>query len=71
MVRSEQEKHQGHEKSQRKECPVQQQKEEIHRQYEQYNVDKKVVKKKDEQNESSYGRKRQNQDTKDKYLEKE
>jgi hypothetical protein len=40
----------------------------IHRQYEQCNGEKKVVKKKDEQNEVSYERKRQNQDTKNKYL---
>jgi hypothetical protein len=38
--------------------------------YEQYNDGKTDVKKKDEQNEESYERKRQNQVTKDKYLEK-
>jgi hypothetical protein len=54
----------------RKECLVQQQKDGIHRWYEPCNGDKKNVKKKDEQNEESYKRKRQNQDTKDKYLEK-
>jgi hypothetical protein len=43
----------------------------IHRRYEQCNGKKKVVKKKDEQNEESYEKKRQNQDTKNKYLEKE
>jgi hypothetical protein len=46
-------------------------KEGIHRRYEQYNDDKKVVKKKDEKNDESYEKKRQNQDTKNKYLEKE
>jgi hypothetical protein len=43
----------------------------IHRRYEQCNDGKKDVKKKDKQNEESYERKRQNQDTKDKYLENE
>jgi hypothetical protein len=43
----------------------------IHQRYEQCNGDKKDIKKKDEQNEESYKRKRQNQDTKDKCLEKE
>jgi hypothetical protein len=43
----------------------------IHRRYEQYNVSKKDVKKKDEHNEESYGRKHKNQDTKDKYLKME
>jgi hypothetical protein len=62
-------RHQGHEKSQ--ECPVQLQKEGIHRRYEQCNGGKKVVKKKDEQNEESYEKNHQNQDIKDKYLEKE
>jgi hypothetical protein len=60
-----------HEKSQKKECPVQLQKEGIHRRYEQCNGEKNVVNKKDEQNEESYEKKRQNQDTKNKYLEKE
>jgi hypothetical protein len=64
----EQEKHQGHEKSQKKECPVQLQKEGIHWRYEQCNDDKKIVKKKDEQNEESYEKKCKNQDTKNKYL---
>jgi hypothetical protein len=54
----------------RRKCHVQLQKEGIHRRYEQCNSEK-VVKKKDEQNEESYERKRQNQDTKNKYLEKE
>jgi hypothetical protein len=36
-----------------------------------YNVGKKDIKKKDEQNEKSYKRKHQNLDTKDKYMEKE
>jgi hypothetical protein len=39
--------------------------------YEQCNGEKKVVKKKDEQNEESYEKKRQNKDTKNKYLKKE
>jgi hypothetical protein len=43
------EKHQGHEKSQKKECPVQLQKEGIHQRYEQCNGEKRVVKKIDEQ----------------------
>jgi hypothetical protein len=64
-------RHQGHEKSQKKECPVQLQKEGIHRRYEQCNGEKNVVKKKDGQNEESYEKKLQNQDTKNKYLEKE
>jgi superfamily I DNA and/or RNA helicase len=51
--------------------PIQQQKEGIHRRYEQCNDGKKNVKKKDKHNEESYERKRQNQDTKDKYLKKE
>jgi hypothetical protein len=59
------------ERSQKKECPVQPQKEGIHRQYEQCNGENKVVKKKVEQNEESYEKKRRNQDTKNKYLEKE
>jgi hypothetical protein len=42
-----------------------------HQRYEQCNVGKKDAKKKDEQNEESYGRKLQNQDTKYKYLTKE
>jgi hypothetical protein len=46
-------------------------KEGIHRRYEQCNGEKKVIKKKDGQNEESYERKRQNQDIKNKYLEKE
>jgi hypothetical protein len=54
----------------RKKCPVQLQKEGIYRRYEQCNADK-IVKKKDEQNEESYGNNRQNQDIKNKYLEKE
>jgi hypothetical protein len=58
-------------KSRRKECPVQKQKEVIHQRYEQCNGGKTDAKKKDEQNEKSYERKRQNQDTKDKYLKKE
>jgi hypothetical protein len=37
----------------------------------QSNGKKNVVKKKDEQNEESYEKKHQNQDTKNKYLEKE
>jgi Mg-chelatase subunit ChlI len=41
------------------------------RRYEQCNGKKKVVKNKDEQNEESYEKKRQNQDTKNKYQEKE
>jgi hypothetical protein len=43
----------------------------MHRRYEQRNNGKKGVKKKDEQNEESYESRRQNQDAKDKYLEKE
>jgi hypothetical protein len=43
----------------------------IHQWYEQYNNGKKDVKKRDEQNAESYERKCQNQDIKDKYLEKE
>jgi hypothetical protein len=46
----EQEKHKKQEKSQKKECLAQQQKEGIHRRYEQYNVCKDKEKK-DEQNE--------------------
>jgi hypothetical protein len=57
-------------KSPRKECPVQQQKEGIYRRYEQCNDSKTNAKKKYEQNGELYERKRQNQDTKDKYLEK-
>jgi hypothetical protein len=47
---------------------VQLQKEGIHRRYEQCNGKKKVIKKKDEQNEESYEKKHQNQDTNNKYM---